>query len=334
MTALYITDQRSYLDVQHQHFYIFQCHQLPCKVSATRVSHVLLFGNCHLSRRALNLAASYHIPVTYLCPNGCYLARLETANTVKPEYRTRQLEWAMEREFIKATAESMVWAKLHNCRTLLLQLNHYRQTPAIQNVLNAIAVLMERLPLAESPEVLRRYATKATTLYFQALASSLPKVFGFQKRTKQPSTDPINSLLNLGYTLLIQALYTGVQAVGLEAHLGTWHPNRDCCPALVADLMAEFSALLVDSLVVELVRNQVFTPEDFMPPNSSGGVYLYPYALKLFLKYWEEKLQTPVTHLPTGYQVSYRQCLALQIQDYLACLMGDVAFYRPMLWKL
>jgi len=157
--------------------------------------------------------------------------------------------------------------------------------------------------------------------------------FVFEKRTKRPPTDPVNSLLSLGYTLLSQNMYSLVQAVGLHTHFGNLHVPRKKHPALVSDLVEEFRALIVDSLIAYLVNSKIFIPEDFTPADERGGVYLYPNSLKKFLKHWEERLQSQVTHPHTGYKVSNRRCLELQVWEYIACLMGEQEIYRPMLWK-
>ncbi len=333
MTALYVTDPGSCLQAQNQQFLVLAPQQLHYQVSAKRVDQILMFGKCDISHGAANLALTHEIPVSYLCAKGRYFGRLDSAGATKPKYLAQQIKCSRQLEFTRTTAESMIRATLHNCYTLLVQLNPCQTTAEVQNALQVMALLMEHLPLASSHAELQDCANKAANLYFKALGALLPKAFGFSKRIKRQATDPINSLLNLGYILLSQTVYAGVQAGGLEAHLGNWHADRDCCPALVADLMAEFGALLVDSLVADLVISEALTPEDFMEPDEAGGIYLYPYALKMFLKYWEEKLQTTVIHLATRSHVSYRQCLGLQVQEYAACLMEKERFYRPMLWK-
>jgi CRISPR-associated endonuclease Cas1 len=140
-------------------------------------------------------------------------------------------------------------------------------------------------------------------------------------------------LLSLGYTLLSQNVHSFVQAIGLHTHFGNLHVPRDNHPALVSDLVEEFRAQLVDSLVAYLVNKKIFTPEDFTPPDERGGVYLHPDALKKFLKHWEEKLQSQLTHPHTGYKVSFRRCLELQVREYISCLTGEVPVYRPMIWN-
>ena len=338
MTTLYITDQGAYLSVRHQQFQVFYQQELRIKVPVNRVSHIVLFGCCNLSHGAVSLALSRRIPIMYLSQKGRYFGRLETEGTAKVEYLIQQVKCALDPQFTRKQAEAIVQAKLHNSRILLMRLNRRRhakdrdQTLVIKAI-EAIDILMDSLEKAEDLDALRGYEGKAATLYFQALGSLFVGVFAFEKRTKRPPTNPINSLLSLGYTLLSQNVYSFIQAVGLHTHFGNLHVPRDNHPALVSDLMEEFRAQLVDSLVAYLINSKIFVPEDFTPPDEKGGVYLQPHALKKFVKHWEDKLQTEVTHPHTGYKVAYRRCLELQVREYITCLMGDVEAYRPMRWE-
>lgn len=334
MTTLYVTDQGAYLKAQNYQFQVLVKQEVRCQVPVNRVSHIVLFGCCNLSHGAVKLALSRRIPVLYLSQKGRYFGRLETEGEAKVEYLAQQVRCSHNLEFTRATAETIIRAKLHNSRILLMRLNRRRKTDAAQKAIDGIEKLMDNLPLAGSMDALRGYEGKAATLYFQALGSLFNGTFGFEKRTKRPPTDPINSLLSLGYTLLSQNVYSFVQAVGLHTHFGNLHVPSEHHPALVSDLMEEFRAQLVDSLAAYLVNSKIFLPDDFTPPDERGGVFLYPDALKKFLKHWEEKLQSELTHLHTGYKVSFRRCLELQVREYIASLVGEQEVYRPMLWKM
>lgn len=334
MTTLYITDQGAYLSIRNQQFQVFYQGELRIKVPANRVSHIVLFGCCNLSHGAVSCALRRRIPVLYLSQKGRYFGRLQTDGQARVEYLGRQVECSQNPEFTRRQAEVIVWAKLHNSRALLLKLNRRRPSKIALLSLESIAELMDKLPYAESMDALRGYEGKAATLYFQALGSLFTGSFAFEKRTKRPPTDPINSLMSLGYTLLSQNVCSFIELMGLHTHFGNLHVPRDNHPALVSDLMEEFRAQLVDSLVCYLVNSKILNSEDFTLPDERGGVFLQPHALKKFLKHWEEKLQSELTHPHTGYKVSFRRCLELQVREYIACLMGEVDTYRPMIWNL
>lgn len=333
MTTLYITDQGSYLSVSRQQFQVFYQRELRLKVPVNRVSHIILFGCCNLSHGAVSLALRRRIPIMYLSQKGKYFGRLETEGQAKVEYLMRQVICSQNPDFIRQQAEAIVLAKIHNSRILLLRLNRRHRSEIAAKAIEELDLLMDRLCFAENLDALRGYEGKAATLYFQALGSLWAKPFQFEKRTKRPPTDPINSMLSLGYTLLSQNVYSFVQAVGLHTHFGNLHVPRDNHPALVSDLMEEWRSQLVDSLVTYLVNSQIFTLDDFTPPDERGGVYFQPHALKKFLKHWEEKLQTELTHPHSGQKMAYRRCIELQVREYIASLMGEVKLYRPMLWE-
>ncbi|OYD87592.1 CRISPR-associated endonuclease Cas1 [Nostoc sp. 'Peltigera membranacea cyanobiont' 213] len=334
MSTLYVTDQGAYLSVKNQQFQVFYQGELKLKIPATRVSNIILFGCCNVSHGAVNMALWRRIPVMYLSQKGRYFGRLQTEGDAKVEYLMRQVDCARNEKFTRQQAEAIVTAKLHNSRILIMRLNRRRSTENATQAIDLIEVLIDSLPQAESMEALRGYEGKAATVYFQALGSLFTGFFAFDKRTKRPPTDPINSLMSLGYTLLSQQVFSFIQATGLHTHFGNLHVPRDNHPALVSDLMEEFRAQIVDSFVAYLVNKKILDPEDFTPPDERGGVYLQASALKKYLKHWEEKLQTETTHPHTGYKVAYRRCIELQVREYVACLMGEVEVYRPMVWKL
>jgi CRISPR-associated protein Cas1 len=332
MTTLYITDQGAYLSVKNQQFQVFYHRELRVKVPANRVSHIVLFGCCNMSHGAVSLALRRRIPVMYLSRKGRYFGRLYSESHAKVDYLIQQVKRSLDSEFTRTQAEAIVSAKLHNSRILLLRLNQRRKIELVSEAIDDIARLLDLLHFAESMDALRGYEGKAATIYFQGLGSLFTGSFAFEKRTKRPPTDPINSMMSLGYTLLSQNVHSFVNLVGLHPHFGNLHVPRDNHPALVSDLMEEFRAQIVDSLVAYLVNSKIFQLDDFTQPDERNGVYLQPHALKKFLKHWEDKLLSEITHPHTNYKVSLKRCIELQVREYITCLMDEVHIYRPMRW--
>ncbi|MEO1147728.1 MAG: hypothetical protein AAFY26_19270 [Cyanobacteria bacterium J06638_22] len=84
--------------------------------------------------------------------------------------------------------------------------------------------------------------------------------------------------------------------------------------------------------MLHLVNGSLLTTKDFTPPDARGGIYLHPDGLKIFLKRGFNLL-TEVTPPHSGYKVNYRRCMELQVWEYIGCLVGDRAHYRPMRWQ-
>lgn len=333
MTTLYVTDQGAYVRVKYKQFQVFHEKELKISVPVNQVSHVVLFGCCNLSHGAVSLALQRRIPVLYLASNGRYFGRLDTEGHAQIDYLTKQVEHAQDPDFTFRQAQTIILAKLHNSRILLQRMNRKRPSDIAAEAIDALPGLMEKVAQSNAIDAMLGFEGQGANLYFRAFASLLKGKFEFEKRTRRPPTDPVNSLLSLGYTLLSQNLHSMVETVGLHTHFGNLHKPQKNRPSLVCDLVEEFRAMVVDVLVAYLINSDIFTEEDFTPPDVRGGVYLQPDALKKFLKHWEEKLQQKITHPHTGYKVSYRRCFELQVWEYVACLLGDQEVYRPMRWE-
>ena len=333
MTTLYVTEQGAYLRVRHQQFQVFHEQAMRISVPANNITFVVLFGACTVSHGAVRLALQRRIPLLYLSNKGRYFGRLQTTGEAKLDYLMAQVDKSRDEAFVRQQAMNVIVGKLHNSRKLLMRLNRKRRTELATKAVKEIAILMKKIQSAETVESMLGYEGQGASLYFRAYGSLLKGPFDFDKRTRRPPTDPVNSLLSLGYTLLSQNVHAMTEAAGLHTHFGNLHVPQANRPSLVCDLVEEFRAMAVDSLVAYLINSNIYVPDDFTPPDGRGGVYLHSDGLKRFLKHWEEKLQSETVHPHTGYRVSLRRCFELQVWEYAACVTGERAAYRPMTWK-
>jgi CRISPR-associated endonuclease Cas1 len=355
MHTLYVTEPGSHLRVHNQQLIVFNADGVGYLIHLNQTHNIILVGYSQESDPALSIIHSRGIPLLLLQSNGTYLARLETESRRRIKYLAKQHQCARNPEFTRTMAETMVRTNLHHQHRLLQTLNSTQTQKTIQTASDAIARLIDNLPLVDSMEMLRRYQNIATHLYSQALTHrfTLDRICLFHQPTPRPTpnttrhcpihsfpqttttrkplaTHPINRLLRFGHILLNQHIYALLQSLGLHSHLGNLHIHHDHHPALVADFMAEFRVILVDTLVVKLLELQLFTDTDFTPANSRGGIYLTPQAIQKFITYWQKQLQdeTPSCHSPME---TYQQRLESQIRQYISCLLGDCDAYLPFL---
>jgi len=329
MPTIYITEAGTLLKVEGKRLNVWQQQELRLTLSVSQISQIIIFTHIHIAPKTVKLLLSEEIPTLFLTSQGEYIGRLETDTNNTSKYLVKQVQRSHEGEFIRATAESCLWAQLHNQLALLKNITFRQFNPSLQLAENFLTLLMDDLATAHSLNELREYATSAASFYYPAFAFLLPHQFQFSRRSSCKA-NPINVLFNIGYALLHQQIYCFLKSAGLHSDWANLHQESNHNSPLAYDLMAEFRAPLVDELVANLLNSRIITLKHFTLPDSQGNVELHTHALKLFLKHWEEKLKTTVNHPHAG-EVTYRQCLQLQVQEYLACLLGDVEHYRPML---
>jgi len=150
---------------------------------------------------------------------------------------------------------------------LLLRLNRKRQLPAVADAIEAIS---ERIAAVLEPaqtqtrEQIFGYEGAGAARYFPALGQLIVNAgFELQERTFHPPRDPMNSLLSFGYSLLLDNVFSLLQAEGLNPYLGNLHGGERPKAYLAFDLMEEFRSPIADTLAMKLVNQKVIKPTDF-----------------------------------------------------------------------
>ena len=188
---------------------------------------------------------------------------------------------------------------------------------------------------AESTDQLRGIEGSAAAAFFQGFARCLRPPFTFTHRIRRPPTDPVNSLLSFGYTLVFYQIHAYLHARRLDPAVGMYHEERAGHPALASDLLEEFRAPLVEGLVLNVLNRGQFGPEDFVqgeaPENPALPVpcRLTDEARIRFLRAYEEHLSAPVRHPDLTEPVNWRRVLDLQALRFRRWVEGAVAAYRP-----
>ncbi len=169
--------------------------------------------------------------------------------------------------------------------------------------------------------------------YFRCFGKLLsdPKQWPFPGRVKRPPTDPVNSLLSFGYSLLTNKVASAVQLVGFDHFVGYLHSSFYGRPALALDLVEEFRPSIVDSVVVNMLNHRMLTPTDFVV--ELGAYRLKDEQRKVFFTKLEERLNEEIEHPIFGYKTSYRRCLELQARLLAKYVTGEIDEYPPFLLR-
>ncbi len=326
MTTIYVTQPQTELKIQSRQLQVFYQQRFCFAVPLNRINQMVILGHQPWTRKAATLALSLHIPVLYFEPDGRCVEYVNSGNLDPAKYLKVQMLKAQDQDFTHTIAESVVRAKLHNSRILLLQLSSFPQPATVQQVLNLLQRLIDDLPMAPSVIALKNYESTGSAFYRAALSRLLPEEF----RDHNLGLNPIQRLSNLGTALLSQRIQVVLQSAELDLEVANLHFDAVNRPPLVCDFLAEFQSAIVDRIVMELLQSRQIVSDDFVWVDQ--GIFLEPDALERFIQHWDAMLARRVEHLYAG-EISYQQCLNTQVQEYIACLLEDQEFYRPMLLK-
>lgn len=327
MATLYLTEQGSTLRKEQRRFVVELNGAALSQIHEFKVERVVIFGHVQLTTQAIAYLLGRGIDTAFLNLQGQLKGRLAALASKNVPLRLRQYDRARETRFALNAARAIVAGKIANCAAVLArhQRNH-AETNFTEEALR-LAALRERAVRQDSLDSLRGVEGQAAAIYFQSFSRMLRRGFEFARRTRRPPTDPVNSLLSFGYTLLYNEAIGALVSVGCDPYVGFYHGiNYGRC-SLALDLMEEFRHLAIDRLTLNLLNLGILGAEDFTP-DELGGIYLQPEARKRFLKEYERLMTSEFTHGRIEERTSLRRALHEQARKIAALISRD-AEYQP-----
>jgi CRISPR-associated protein Cas1 len=348
MSTLYLVKQGTILRKDHGRFVIesgrFETDSLTSspphsftspslEIPIKEVERILVLGNIQISTSAIAVCLEHQIPVIFMSQAGEYKGHLWSSEFCDLPTEAAQFGRRHDPKFQLEVARQIVWGKGMNSKLTLQRFNRKRKVEGMGAKLKRIEQHLNAIQQTTDLNQLRGYEGAIAKLYFGALGQMITNsAFRLTERSRRPPRDPVNSLLSFGYTLLFNNVMSLILAEGLNPYLGNLHRSDRKEPHLAFDLVEEFRAPIVDSLVIALVNQKILRPTDFTYPNQEGGVYLEAGARRVFLKQFEDRISETMTHPRTQQSMSYRRAIQVQVQQYKQCLQSAQPyppFIRP-----
>lgn len=294
MKSLYVSQQGCYVFLKQESLIVQQKGKILAEVQLPLLEQILIFGKSQVTTQAIRTCLWRNIPIVYLSRMGyCYGRLLPLERGYRHLTRYQQQISSLERLIV---AREIVRAKLKNSRVILLRQQRRHNSKAIAFAIQSLEHLIQKATRADNLERLMGYEGAGSGAYFSAFGESLTNgEFVFLARSRRPPGNPVNALLSFGYQVLWNHLLALIEIQGLDPYQACLHQGTERHAALASDLIEEFRAPIVDSLVLWLVNSKVMdVARDFEYNN--GGCYLNNSGrkkyLKAFLQRMEEEVQT------------------------------------------
>jgi len=368
MSILYLTEQNTTVSKEGGRLLIKKEGVVSHTVHLFKLDQIVLFGNIFLTPGVIRYVLTEGIDVAFMTRRGKYLGRLQGALGKNIVLRREQFRKMEDQAFSLRTARSIVKGKLTNLRAVLMRLNRTRESVELDDLILQLRNLISKVDEVENLDSLRGYEGRGTALYFEGFSKGfLAEDFEFKGRVRRPPTDPVNALLSLGYTLLLNQVIAAVSLVGFDPYFGTLHSIDYGRPSLALDLMEEWRPIIVDTLVLSVFNLKVLTPSDFeerpvveeSEPDEKGersksedrgegegevgsaaqaegkkvSIVLTEAGFRKFITQYERKMSEKVQYHLTKEQMTYRDSIREQVRHFARYLKGEEDDYKPMLLR-
>jgi len=328
MRTLYISQQGCYISLQQEQILIKQGQTLLDQVQIPLLEQILIFGKSQVTTQVIRTCLQRDIPIGYLSRMGyCYGRLIPIERGYRQLSRYQQQLSMLEKLLI---ARQIVRAKLKNSRTILQRQQRRKPSDLITNAVINLEYLIERAFQVDAIDRLMGIEGAGAAAYFAALSDCFSgSEFVFTTRSRRPPGNPINAMLSFGYQVLWNHLLTLIELQGLDPYYACLHQSSERHAALASDLIEEFRAPIVDSLVLYLInRGTMDARQDF--EYRDGGCFLNDPGRKKYLKAFLQRMEEMVQS-DSGVQEPRWDILMQQVRAYKRCVYDPSLGYQPYL---
>lgn len=332
MSYLYVCEQGATIGVSDNRFNVEYKNGMIKSIPVETLEVIEVFGGVQVTTKCITECLKRGVNIIFYSTNGAYYGRLISTSHVNVQRQRIQAALSDDMEFKVAFSKRIIDAKIRN-QVVILRRYSRNLNADISRAVADMQYMCKKIQAADTIEQIMGYEGMAARLYFKRLGDLINPEFKFDKRSRRPPLDPFNSLISLGYSVIMNELYGKIEGKGLNPYFGIVHSDREKHPTLASDLMEEWRAVLIDSIALSMLNGHELLQEDFYRDESSNGIFLQKEAFKKYIQKLETKFRTENRYLSyVDYSVSFRRAMDLQINQFVKAIENrDVSQYHPVI---
>lgn len=156
------------------------------------------------------------------------------------------------------------------------------------------------------------------------------KYFEFDERSRQPPKNPINAMISFGNSLLYATAIKQIYHTQLDQTISFLHEPSERRFSLALDISEIFKPLLVDRVIFKLVNKNIISENHFV--RELNSCLLNNKGKEIFLREYEEKLNTTIKHRDLRRNVSYERLIYLECLKLCKHFLGMKEYKPFVIW--
>lgn len=292
---------------------------------------MVIFGNVYLTVPCIKECMERGISVSMFSTKGKYFGRIESTSHINAKRLKHQVYLSDKEEKRVQFSKKIIMNKIHNQRVLLSRYARSSEKD-IDEYIRAMKIHEKKISQCDSIEQIMGYEGNAARQYFKALSEMVKDDFKFSGRNKRPPKDAFNSMISLGYTILMYEIMGEIENRGISPYIGFMHKDIERHPTLASDLLEEWRAVIVDATVMSLIQGNEIDISEFRKDEETGAVMISKQGVNIFIKKIEKKLQSNMNYLEyLEHPVSFRRAIWWQVAKIVNCIdKGTFDDYTPI----
>lgn len=292
-------------------------------IPVEEVEQIFLFGEIDLNTKLLDFLGRYGIVVHtfnyYGYYSGSYYPREER---ISGNLVVKQVEHYLDPEKRLFLAKCFVEGALHNMKRNLEKREEFNEEiEKIKEKENEIKNCSD----IESLMLLEAHARK---IYY----STFERITGweFGERSIRPPENPLNAILSFGNSLVYTTVLREIYMTPLNPSISYLHEPMERRFSLSLDMSEIFKPILSDRLVFRLINLGKIKGEHFS--EELNKAYLTEEGRKIFVREFDEVLETTVVHRNLRRKVKYKSFIKLELYKLIKHLLNEKPYTPLKVW--
>lgn len=186
-------------------------------------------------------------------------------------------------------------------------------------------IFLPQVEQAGDVKELMAYEGEVWLRFYQDFQYFLPEDFVMNKRVKRPPDNPMNALVSFGNTLLYTKTISAIYQTHLDQRISFLHEPSEGRFLLSLDLSEVFKPAIVFKTIFELVNNRRIQVEKHFVKDVNYCI-LNEEGRKIFIKAFEERMDSVFMHSKLKRKVSYRTALKLDCYKLIKNILEEKEF--------
>ncbi len=235
-------------------------------------------------------------------------------------YLSKEKRLVIAKEFIEAMSDN-----------ILKNLNYYsRQDKDMDSEINEIESVKGRIESCEDINHLLSIEGSIWNTYYHSFNEIFPKKFRFNKRTRRPPKNMVNCLISFGNSLLYSSVLTEIYNTQLNPTISFLHEPSDRRFSLSLDISEIFKPFLSDRVMFKLINKNMIDESHFV--KELNYCLLNEKGKRLYLKNYDERLQTTIKHKKLGRNVSYQRLIRMECYKLIKHILEMEKYKAFRIW--
>lgn len=179
---------------------------------------IVIMGRSQLTTYCMEQCLERGINVSFFSKGGRYFGRLHSTGHVKTDRQRRQCE-LYDSQFAIDLSKRIISAKLKNQEVVLRRYERSKNIN-LKDIHNMMSICRNKIENCDSVYEIMGYEGQGAKYYFDGLSQCIKEDFAFHGRSRRPPLDEFNSMIGLGYSVLMNEIYGKIEEKGLNPYFG------------------------------------------------------------------------------------------------------------------